>query len=72
MDFCLCYFDFFGDRRGETLFQAVDNAAAIVIAYGLARSARDRRTELWNGDRLMMRRSFPESTSVEENRDQLS
>lgn len=69
MDFCLCYFDFFGDKSGETLFQAVDIAAAIVVAYGLARSARDRRTELWNGDRLVMRRSFPEATSADRGSD---
>jgi hypothetical protein len=72
MDCCLRYFDFFGRRIGVTAFEAVDDTAAIAVAYRLARTVRNRRTELWSEDRLAMQRSFPATAGVDERSNQPS
>jgi hypothetical protein len=65
MEYSLFFFDFFGQVMRVTPFDARDNQAAIVVAIELAESVRDQRTELWDGHRLVMRRSFPEAAGAD-------
>jgi hypothetical protein len=64
MEYRLFFYDFVGQIMGVRPIDAGDTQTAIAVAIGLAESARDQRTELWGGDRLIMRRAFPETTSA--------
>jgi hypothetical protein len=64
MEYRLYFYDYFGNVRGLTPFETSDDAAANVIADRFARLATGRRSELWAGERLVMRRSFPEENST--------
>jgi hypothetical protein len=64
MEYRLFFYDFVGQIMGVKPIDASDTQTAIAVAIGLAESARDQRTELWDGNRLVMRRAFSEMTSA--------
>jgi hypothetical protein len=64
MEYRLLFYDFVGEIMGVKPIDASDTQTAIAVAIGLAESARDQRTELWAGNRLVMRRAFSEMTSA--------
>ena len=64
MEYRLLFYDFVGQIMGVKPIDASDTQTAIAVAIGLAESAADQRTELWDGDRLVMRRAFSELTSA--------
>jgi hypothetical protein len=64
MEYRLFFYDFVGQVLGVKPIDASDTQTAIAVAIGLAESARGQRTELWDGDRLVMRRAYPELTSA--------
>ena len=65
MRYRLFFYDFFGQIKGVKLIDAINSQTAIAIAIGLSKTARDQRTELWDGDRLVMRHSFPEPITAD-------